>query len=102
MLHRYGPIFIEAFSLEERSGSTANALRVARRGLECIPRHGPLWFALLRVAERIDTETEYASWVAGQAPVLAQIRAEAARGVQGIPKVRVMPGVMRAYANNIT
>ena len=54
----YGPIYYEAFCLEERCGRYSHALAIVHKGLDALPRYGPLWFALLRIAEREDIQRE--------------------------------------------
>ena len=51
---RYGPIYFEAFKLEDRDERDAAALLVVKKGLKELPRYGPLWFGLLRIIERRD------------------------------------------------
>ena len=51
---RYGPIYFEAFKLEDRDERDASALLVIKKGLGELPRYGPLWFGLLRLLERKD------------------------------------------------
>jgi hypothetical protein len=53
-LLRYGPIYLEAFKLEDRDERDAAALLVVKKGLKELPRYGPLWFGLLRIIERRD------------------------------------------------
>lgn len=48
----YGPIYNEAFRLEEKSEHHASALAIVERGLKEIPRYGPLWFGAFRLCER--------------------------------------------------
>mmetsp|Transcript_15225 Transcript_15225/g.22390 ORF Transcript_15225/g.22390 Transcript_15225/m.22390 type:complete len:1864 (+) Transcript_15225:253-5844(+) len=70
----YGPLYLEAYRLEERHSSltiacdgandddknddysyySPSALIIVERGLEEIPRYGPLWFAAFRMCEAID------------------------------------------------
>lgn len=52
----YGPIFNEAFRLEERHENHRRAAVLVERGLEENPRYGPLWFSALRVQERLAYE----------------------------------------------
>ena len=54
----YGPIYHEAFRLEQRAGLDSAALDIVERGLLEIPRYGPLWFGAFRVCERLDAETQ--------------------------------------------
>jgi la-related protein 1 len=39
--------------LEERCERPFAALSIVHRGLQEIPRYGPLWFGLFRVAEQV-------------------------------------------------
>lgn len=48
----YGPIYNEAFRLEEKCEHHATALAIVERGLKEIPRYGPLWFGAFRLCER--------------------------------------------------
>lgn len=52
----YGPIFNEAFRLEERHEHHRRASVLVEKGLEENPRYGPLWFSALRVQERLAYE----------------------------------------------
>jgi len=61
----YGPIFFEAYRLEERSGEDSAALDIIDRGLLQIPRYGPIWFGAFRVCERLDAATDADVAVAG-------------------------------------
>lgn len=51
---RYGPIYYEAFKLEDRDERDGAALSVVKNGLGELPRYGPLWFGLLKIVERRD------------------------------------------------
>lgn len=64
----YGPIYSEAFRLEETGHHLTSCLHIIRRGLQELHRYGPLWFGLLRVMEKIDVESEQLQWatVGGQ------------------------------------
>lgn len=50
----YGPIYHEAFRLEEKAEYFDRALAVVQKGLNELPRYGPLWFGLIRIMERKD------------------------------------------------
>ena len=50
----YGPIYYEAYRLEEKMGCDSTALDIIDRGLVEVPRYGPLWFGAFRVCERLD------------------------------------------------
>jgi hypothetical protein len=82
----YGPIYYEAFRLEERERHDEAALRIIRSGLQELPRYGPLWFGLLRIAERRDIADEQRLWQLGERPVLAQVAVECDHAVQSISK----------------
>lgn len=82
----YGPIYYEAFCLESRCGRYGHALAIVNRGLEALPRYGPLWFALLHIAEREDTTAEQSQWILGHVPVLRRLRQESHRAVQAISR----------------
>ncbi|EFC46525.1 hypothetical protein NAEGRDRAFT_79116 [Naegleria gruberi] len=49
---RHGPIYYEAFKLEEKCEQFEQALNIVEQGLIANPRYGPLWFAALRLYER--------------------------------------------------
>jgi len=82
----YGPIYFEAFRLEEKEGNDRAALDIIRRGLREIPKYGPLWLGLLRIMEREDTKIEQRSWQAGSAPKLLNVCKEAEEAVTLISK----------------
>jgi hypothetical protein len=82
----YGPIYYEAFKLEDRDGQDAAALSVVKKGLKEQPRYGPLWFGLLRIVERRDNKSESRYWLIGTPPVLARLRDEAALAVRCISR----------------
>ncbi len=48
----YGPVFYEASRLEEKYEDYQRALVIAERGLNQVPKYGPLWFIALRLHER--------------------------------------------------
>jgi len=49
----YGPIYHEAYRMEERAEAYARAADVIDLGLREIPRYGPLWFNALRLADKM-------------------------------------------------
>eukprot|EP00466_Bigelowiella_natans_P008385 jgi/Bigna1/78734/fgenesh1_pg.56_\ len=48
----YGPIYVEASRFEEQRDEHQKALKIVEDGLKRVPRHGPLWFAALRLYVR--------------------------------------------------
>ena len=70
----YGPIYFEAFRLEEKSENFDKAMSVVTKGLNELPRYGPLWFGLLSLLERIDGQEERHRWFSGQKPLLKRVR----------------------------
>jgi hypothetical protein len=82
----YGPIYHEAFRLEEKEGNDQGALTIIRRGLNELPRYGPLWFGLFRVVERQDVAAEHAHWQRGGRPLLANLVRESAEAVRVISR----------------
>lgn len=71
----YGPLYYEAFRLEETGGHFNTCLRIITRGLQELRRYGPLWFGLLRVVERADFESERVGWATeGTTPQLQMVR----------------------------
>jgi la-related protein 1 len=64
----YGPIYFEAFKLEERVQRKQSALQIVKRGLVELPRYGPLWFGLLRLMEEQDVRIEKRRWLRGLRP----------------------------------
>lgn len=50
----YGPIYLEAFQLELREDRSQEALAIVDRGLNEIPRYGPLWFRGISLCEKLD------------------------------------------------
>ena len=82
----YGPIYHEAFKLEERDERDDAALTVVKKGLRELPRYGPLWFGLLRVVERRDAKGEMRKWLLGGFPQLSHMREEAALAVHCISR----------------
>jgi la-related protein 1 len=49
---RHGPIYYEAYRLEEKCEEWEKALEIVERGLEANPRYGPLWFAAFHLYEK--------------------------------------------------
>lgn len=48
----YGPVYYDAYKFEmDRCGDASAAAQIVWRGLERVPRYGPLWFAAMRLAE---------------------------------------------------
>jgi la-related protein 1 len=76
----YGPIFNEAFRLEERHEHHRRASVLVEKGLEENPRYGPLWFSALRVQERLAYEQ-----LSGD---LTALRNTVKRALACVPKVR--------------
>ena len=53
----FGTIFLEGVRFEEKwGGSLANAINYCEEGLRKNPRYGPLWFAYLRVIDKLEAE----------------------------------------------
>mmetsp|Transcript_10471 Transcript_10471/g.15963 ORF Transcript_10471/g.15963 Transcript_10471/m.15963 type:complete len:1224 (+) Transcript_10471:145-3816(+) len=83
----YGPIYHEAFRLEEKSDLFDRALVVVQRGLSELPRYGPLWFGMLRLMERRDMLEEASRWTSGDAaPRLIHTRTECEKAICSISK----------------
>lgn len=82
----YGPIYFEAFRLEEREGQDDAALEIIRVGLSELPRYGPLWFGLMRIMERKDIKSERRFWQLGFPPELRNLTAECNEAVKSISK----------------
>ena len=82
----YGPIYLEAFRLEEKCENFEGAYRIIRQGLRELPRYGPLWFGLLRLSERDDIIDETKHWVCGVRPLLQRTRAEKLNGIKSISR----------------
>eukprot|EP00607_Mallomonas_marina_P009137 CAMPEP_0182422658 /NCGR_PEP_ID=MMETSP1167-20130531/8401_1 /TAXON_ID=2988 /ORGANISM="Mallomonas Sp, Strain CCMP3275" /LENGTH=1499 /DNA_ID=CAMNT_0024600895 /DNA_START=12 /DNA_END=4508 /DNA_ORIENTATION=+ len=82
----YGPIYFEAFRLEEKSENWYAAIDVVRKGLDEIPRYGPLWFGLLRLMERFDVQEEKGGWLQGATPMLRRVREKAQQAVLNISR----------------
>jgi hypothetical protein len=51
----YGPIYCEAYRIEEHYGRYQAALNIIERGLVENPRYGPLWFGAFRLYEKLET-----------------------------------------------
>ena len=50
----FGGLYLEAVRFEEKWGKNLNlALEVCEKGINNIPRYGPLWFAALRISEKL-------------------------------------------------
>ena len=77
----YGPIYYEAYRLEEKCENFEAAYRTVFAGLKELPRYGPLWFGLLRLSERDDVQEEAHAWVCGVRPRLTRTREDVKRGV---------------------
>jgi la-related protein 1 len=82
----YGPIYLEAFRLEEKCENFEAAYRIIHQGLRELPRYGPLWFGLLRLSERDDILQEMKHWVCGVRPLMQRIRTEKQRGAASISR----------------
>jgi hypothetical protein len=70
----YGPIYYEAFLIEEQKNELLNALSIIKRGLSELPRYGPLWFGLLRLMELDDVFKERRFWQKGMSPQFRNLR----------------------------
>lgn len=83
----YGPIYHEAFRLEEKAEYFERALAVVQKGLHELPRYGPLWFGLLRIMERKDMLEEANDWTTGEVmPLLRRTRAESQNAIRSISR----------------
>jgi la-related protein 1 len=82
----YGPIYNEAFRLEEKSEHHAAALNIVERGLKEIPRYGPLWFGAFRLCERLDMEAGQDTLARGHVPDLPRTRDAISRALGSISK----------------
>lgn len=80
----YGPIYYEAYKLDERELMYESALEIIRRGLKELPRYGPLWFGLLKIMERYDYRDEMKHWLFGHRPTLRRLREEANNAARSI------------------
>eukprot|EP00668_Euglena_longa_P003803 GGOE01004460.1.p1 GENE.GGOE01004460.1~~GGOE01004460.1.p1 ORF type:complete len:1251 (-),score=281.32 GGOE01004460.1:762-3953(-) len=54
---RHGPIYQEAFKLEEKCEQFHHAVEIVEKGLMANPRYGPLWFGAFRLYERMALQT---------------------------------------------
>jgi len=79
----YGPIFNEAYRLEERHENYRRAANLVEKGLGENPRYGPLWFSALRVQERLAHHQLNSDVTA--------IRQTAKRALACVPKVDLAP-----------
>jgi hypothetical protein len=91
LVHRvawYGPIYYEAFRLEEKAELFHGAYLIIRKGLAELPRYGPLWFGLLRIMERADIEAELQTWQRGDGavPLLTCVRRECQSAICSISR----------------
>ena len=50
---RHGPIYHEAYKLEEKCEQFDRAMEIVEKGLVANPRYGPLWFGAFRLHERM-------------------------------------------------
>jgi tetratricopeptide (TPR) repeat protein len=83
----YGPIYHEAFRLEEKAEYFERALVVVQKGLFELPRYGPLWFGLLRIMERKDMIDEANKWATGEVvPILRRTRTESQKAICSISR----------------
>lgn len=82
----YGPIYNEAFRLEEKSEHHATALAIVERGLKEIPRYGPLWFGAFRLCERLDMQAGQEVLAMGRVPDLTRTRDAISRALGSISK----------------
>lgn len=82
----YGPIYNEAFRLEEKCEQHAAALAIVERGLKEIPRYGPLWFGAFRLCERLDMDAGREALRSGQVPDLVRTREVISRALVSISK----------------
>lgn len=80
----YGPIYFEAYRLEERENNFVETLTIISKGLNALPRYGPLWFGLLRIMERFDVENEEKLWQFGNIPQLNNLRGEIPNSIRFI------------------
>ena len=77
----YGPIYYEAFRVEEKAEHHSAALAIVERGLREIPRYGPLWFGAFRLCETMDIKMSKSGRV-----VLTTTQAMAERALTSISK----------------
>ena len=72
--------------MEEKYEDLGSAMDIVRKGLQELPRYGPLWFGLLRFSETQDTLDEREGWIRGRSPVLPRVKAEADAAIRSISK----------------
>lgn len=77
----YGPLYLEAYRLEEREEKDDEALKIIGKGLMELPRYGPLWFGMMHIKERRDVQEERCQWQRGMTPTLRQTSADCAAAV---------------------
>eukprot|EP00761_Pharyngomonas_kirbyi_P006289 gb/GECH01006295.1/.p1 GENE.gb/GECH01006295.1/~~gb/GECH01006295.1/.p1 ORF type:complete len:958 (+),score=200.06 gb/GECH01006295.1/:1-2874(+) len=53
---RHGPVYFDAYKLEEKCENYEKALKIVNKGLANCPRYGPLWFAKLHLEEKVADE----------------------------------------------
>jgi len=82
----YGPIYYEAFRLEEKNEHFTSALQIIERGLAEIPRYGPLWFGAFRLCERIDMRDAELALARGDPPTLRRTHEAIVRAREAISK----------------
>ena len=82
----YGPIYHEAYKLEEKNGYPEAATEVVRCGLAELPRYGPLWFGLFRVMENADLLAERSSFFYGRVPQMRRLHSEVDTSVRLISR----------------
>lgn len=84
----YGPIYFHAYKLDERDclndPQLSSSLSIIQKGLKELPRYGPLWFALLKIMERLDYELELKYWKKGELHFLRNSRYESMKAIQQI------------------
>lgn len=62
------------------------AITIVRKGLQELPRYGPLWFGLLRICESQDALEERQGWIQGKSPLLTRVTTEASAAIRSISK----------------
>lgn len=55
----YGPVFASAASFEERIGNIEAAIKICEDGLENNCSFGPLWFLLIKLASKADSQYKF-------------------------------------------
>ena len=75
--------------MEEKYEDLGSAMDIVRKGLQELPRYGPLWFGLLRFSEAQDTLDERKGWIRGRSPVLPRVKTEADAAIRCISKVSI-------------